>query len=193
MGGKGKQIKRTWHFFMLPDYEKEEQYLSQMAAQGWRFVDTNGFRYTFERTAPEQVAYRIDFSGLNTKDRGDYLTMFRDFGWEYLQDINGFSYFRKSTSGVSSEDLEIFSDNNSRIEMMKRILQRKMLPLLCIFLSVGVPNTFRCIDLAMDSRATGFDIALLIAMLSIMLIYLYIFVHCLRGFHRLKQKYHDGV
>ena len=64
MKGKSDSIKRVRKFFSIAEFEKEEKYLTDMAAQGWRFVDTNGSIYTFERCEPEQVVYRLDFSGI---------------------------------------------------------------------------------------------------------------------------------
>ena len=133
MKGKSDNIKRVRKFFTIAEFEKEEKYLTDMAAQGWRFVDTNGYLYTFERCEPEQVVYRLDFSGIPLDQRDDYYAMFRDYGWEYLQDINGFSYFRKSADGVSPEDLEIFSDGASHLTMVKKVMLKKLIPLIGIF------------------------------------------------------------
>ena len=136
MKGKSDNIKRVRKYFSIAEFEKEEKYLTEMAAQGWRFVDTNGTLYTFARCNPEQVVYRLDFSGLPLGQRGDYYAMFRDYGWEYLQDINGFSYFRKPAEGVSPEDLEIFSDGESHLEMVKKIMTAKLIPLIGLMLCV---------------------------------------------------------
>ena len=152
MGGKLTTIRRAHKYFLLYEYEKEEQYLAKMHANGWRFVDTNGFLYTFEKCEPEQVVYRIDFSGLAPENRDDYNAMFRDYGWEYLQDINGFSYFRKSAEGVKPEDLEIFSDGQSRIDMTKCIFTRRMIPLFLLMLLLA-PTTCTCLTAPL--AATG--------------------------------------
>ena len=134
MKGKSDSIKRVRKFFNIAEFEKEEKYLTDMAAQGWRFVDTNGSLYTFERCEPEQVVYRLDFSGIPLDQRDDYYAMFRDYGWEYLQDINGFSYFRKPAEGAAPEDLEIFSDGASHLEMVKKVMLKKLIPLISIIL-----------------------------------------------------------
>lgn len=44
--------------------------------------------------------------------------MFRDCGWEYVQDYMGYSYFRKPAP-ASERDAEIFCDDASRLEMME--------------------------------------------------------------------------
>ncbi len=90
MGGKSKDIKRVFKVFQLVDYEKEEKYLSEMHANGWRFVDTNGYKYTFDRCEPENVVYRIYCSNLK-EDRENLTTLFRDYGWEYLLSVQSHS------------------------------------------------------------------------------------------------------
>ena len=189
MGGRSKDIKRVWRYYTLADYEKEEQFLNNMSAQGWRFLDTNGFRYTFERCEPEQVVYRIDFSGLGLNERDDYYAMFSDFGWEYLQDFNGFSYFRKIGSGISPEDLELFSDNSSRLTMMKRIIFTKLLPILALWLGVGMVASMRFLrqirNHTMDSR----DWTVAAAYFTLLALGFVLTVHMISGFARLKNKY----
>ena len=68
--------------------------------------------------------------------------MFRDCGWEYLQDLVGYSYFRKPVAQMKQGDEEIFCDDESRIEMMKRVLRGRMLPLACVFFLLILPNLF---------------------------------------------------
>ena len=189
MGGRTKDIKRVWRYYTLADYEKEEQFLSKMAAQGWRFVDTNGFRYTFERCEPEQVVYRIDFSGLDLNERDDYYAMFRDFGWEYLQDFNGFSYFCKNGKGVSEDELEIFSDNSSRIEMMKRVILSKLLPVLVMWLGAGMILSTRFLNNILSDSMDAGDWAMTIGYALLLLFTSAVATRMIVGFARLKNKY----
>jgi hypothetical protein len=75
-----------------------------MHRSGWRLKKVSGFTYTFEKCENENVVYRLDFAGEDSKDRQAYVSMFAEYGWEYLQDVNGYSYFRKNTDGISDED-----------------------------------------------------------------------------------------
>lgn len=38
------------------------------------------------------MIYRIDFNPQKKEDRDSYLQIFKDYGWDYIQDLNGFSY-----------------------------------------------------------------------------------------------------
>lgn len=49
------------------------------------------------------------------------------------------SYFRKPAAEMNGDE-EIFCDDASRLDMMKRVLVGRMLPLLCIFLCIILPN-----------------------------------------------------
>ena len=71
--------------------------------------------------------------------------MYQDYGWTYIQDLNEYSYFCKVAED-EEEANEIFSDNQSRIDMMDRIIRRKMLPIVAIFLCCVIPQAVRMAD-----------------------------------------------
>ena len=67
--------------------------------------------------------------------------MFADNGWEFLWSVNGFSIFRKPLDATAPKsNNESFSDNESRLQMLQKIQQRKLLPLIIIFICAVVPN-----------------------------------------------------
>ena len=189
MKGKSDNIKRVRKYFSLAEYEKEEKYLTEMAAKGWRFVDTNGTLYTFERCEPEQVAYRLDFSGLPLDQRDDYYAMFRDYGWEYLQDYNGFSYFRKPAEGVSPEDLEIFSDGESHLEMAKKIMTAKLIPLIGLMLCVVPLNVSNIRRIFRNGQPDRGDWIYTIVVSVLLLTGIAVLIKICADFVRLKKKY----
>lgn len=58
-----------------------------MHKTGWKFVKVSGLGvYHFEKCTPQDVVYQLDYNknGLTHKD--EYLKMFDDCGWEYMQD-----------------------------------------------------------------------------------------------------------
>lgn len=134
------QVKKQFKYFTIFEYEKEQDYLREMHKSGWRFIKVTGFgMYYFEECIPQDVVYQLDYNkdGLSHKD--EYLKMFDDCGWEYIQDFFGYSYFRKAVAenGVAEE---IFCDEESIFQMMQRVLKSRMLPLLVIFLTILLPQ-----------------------------------------------------
>lgn len=177
--------KKEFRYFVLPEYEEEEEYLCDMAKKGYLFekVTLPGI-YHFRKSEPTNMIYRIDFNPQKKEDRESYLQMFKDYGWEYIQDLNEFSYFCKLDDGT---DDEIFNDNESRIEMMERINKRKMIPLTAILLCIIIPQGMYVI---MGGNYTGpFSIAVYIEWIAVMLLYIMIMTRCTVGFNRLRKKY----
>lgn len=137
-----KNIKTQFRLFSIVEYEKEQEYLSRMHAEGWRFVDVTapGF-YHFERCEPEEVIYQLDYNQEGLANKEEYIQMFQDCGWEYLLDFFGYSYFRKPKSQMQEEE-SIFCDDHSRLEMMRRVFRGRLIPLVILFLGVIAPQTF---------------------------------------------------
>lgn len=83
-----------------------------MLRSGWRFVRVCGIgTYYFEKCAPEDVVYQLDYNQEGRRNKEEYVQMFQDRGWEYLQDHVDYSYFRKKVSEMTGPE-EIFCDMN---------------------------------------------------------------------------------
>ena len=180
-------MKREFHYFTLTDYEKEEQYLRRMHNQGWKLVQVRlpGFYY-FEKCTPADVVYRLDFNPDSNAGKGEYIQLFADYGWEYMQDLNNYSYFRKPYQ-EGEMNSEIFSDDESRLEMLKKIFRFRMLPILAVFLLCLLPNFLNLFNLA--GFRDPWDIALWVLYIVLFACYICLFVHMGVGFRRLKRKY----
>jgi hypothetical protein len=109
--------------------------------------------------------------------------MFRDYGWEYLFDRFGWSYFRKEVT--EGEDVEIFSDNQSRVNLVEKVMKTRMLPILVLFLCIVLPQ--------FSNSVFQFGVGLQIFWLAIFAIYVYLIIHCGLGLLRLKKKYEPAV
>ena len=134
------EIKKEFKWFTIFEYEKEQDYLREMHKAGWKFVKSTGLgMYHFEKCLPQDVVYQLDYNKDGLAHKDEYLKMFDDCGWEYIQDYLGYSYFRKAVSddGIAEE---IFCDDESRLQMMQRVLKGRMLLLLIIFFLVLLPQ-----------------------------------------------------
>lgn len=137
--------KTILRFFTIADYEEEEQWLRSQHQQGWKLLKITfpGF-YVFEQCPPEDTVYRLDYK--NKTPDSNYHQLYQDYGWEYCQTFMGWLYFRKPvTTPVDPSEYEIFSDNESRIEMIEHIVKTRMLPIMIIFFICLLPNVFNTI------------------------------------------------
>lgn len=127
------ETKREFRYYTLMEYDKEERYLSKRHSQGWKLKEITGIgMYHFEQCEPEGVVYQLDYNQEGIADRGEYIQMFADCGWEHVTDYVGYSYFKKPVSEMSAEE-EIFNDDNSKLEMIQRIFKGRMIPLFIVF------------------------------------------------------------
>lgn len=135
--------KIVYRIFTIADYEREALYFREMHAKGWKLRKVSysillfAVKYTFEKCHPEQVSYQLDFYPMEKSERASYLQLFKDCGWEHITDFNSFSYFRKVHSEIESDaEFEIYNDAAGKLAMVKRILTRRMFPILLLFLAL---------------------------------------------------------
>lgn len=138
MGNK----KVVFKIFTIVQYQQEEAFLSSMHENGWRLLRVTfpGF-YHFEECKPAKVAYRLDYNQEGIENKIEYVQMFSDCGWDYLFDFMGYSYFCKE-GNTDQEREEIFCDDSSRYDMMKRVLKGRIIPLIILFACVILPQLF---------------------------------------------------
>ena len=137
-----KTRKTELRTFTIADWEKEERYLQKRHREGWKFRRVNLLGiYHFERCTPEDVVYQLDYNEEGLKHKDEYVQMFQDCGWEYMQDFGGYSYFRKPVSQMQGEE-KIFCDDESRLDMMRRVFAGRYLPILIILVLLILPNLF---------------------------------------------------
>lgn len=112
---------RKIRFFPAWQDEQEEQWLEAMSVQGWHLAEVQWpMIYWFERGEPKPYAYRLDFqSGTGDKLLG-YVELFEDAGWEHIDELVGWHYFRAERQGDTSP--EIFTDVESKIGKYHRVL-----------------------------------------------------------------------
>lgn len=167
------ETKTEIQFFFLPDFEKEEIHLAEQHRQGWKFQKNKfGFLYIYEKCRPEEVIYQLDFK-TKGQDKEEYLQMFADYDWEYVGDCNHFSYFRKNER---LGEVDLYSDRQSKFEMINRIITRQFLLASSLFVFF--------ILLFYVLKLPAVMVGLAIANLPVLL-------YCSIGLVRLRQKYKE--
>lgn len=174
------ETKKEFKFFTIYEYDKEQDYLRRMHRDGWRFIRVSGFCvYHFEKCVPEDVVYQLDYNQEGIAHKDEYVRMFSDCGWEYLQDYLGYSYFRKPASQTDGAE-EIFCDEASRMQMMARVFKGRVIPLLVLFMALLLPG------LIINLIQGEYIIALLYG--AVMLLYLVIFASFVRRYIEFKNR-----
>ena len=171
-------------FFTIADFKEEEVWLRERAREGLHFVRmyTPCF-YVFEEGEPEDVIYRLDFT--NNEENRDYARMLADFGWENCGRCVGWVYWRKPAEEAENEgEGELFTDDAGRLDMVKKVVRTRLLPLLLIFFCCVLPNLFRALDGGMYG-ASGFFLGFFGIMT---VLYLWLFIHCGGKLRRMQKE-----
>lgn len=107
--------RKTIHkWYWVWDFEKEENWLNEMALQGW-VLDSVGFcTFRFIASEPGEYIVRLE---MRAYDPG-YLDFMAQTGAEYVGRMVKWIYFRKK---LADGGFDIFSDIDSRILHLNRI------------------------------------------------------------------------
>ena len=170
--------------FTIADFREEELWLREMAKSGLHLLRmTPPMAYVFEKGEPRDVIYRLDYT--NGDEGGDYARMLGEFGWENCGRCMGWVYWRRDASALASEaEGELFSDDESRLEMVKKVVRTRMLPLLVIFFCCVLPNLARAISGELGG-AGGFFLGFFGFMTAL---YLWLFLHCGGKLRRMRRE-----
>lgn len=103
--------------------EQEERWLNAMSLKGWHLTQvTLGVKYHFEQGEPKNYIYRLDYQLTQLPSRPDYIQLFDEMGWVFIDSIfNGWQYFRTKEEVPVGTSPEIYTDNESKIMKHARI------------------------------------------------------------------------
>lgn len=112
------RVIRKW--FWVWNYEKEEEWLNKMAAQGLELTGVGFARYAFREGTPGEYEYRLQLlENLPTHAESvQYLHFLEELGVEHVASMQRWVYLRKKAAEGS---FELFSDLGSRIKQLRQI------------------------------------------------------------------------
>lgn len=99
------------------DFDKEQEWLNQMSAEGKAFISYHGGTYIFVKDEPSAWSYAIEILGQDKKKSEEYLSFLEDAGIETVATYAGRAYLRKRNDGTP---LELHSDLESRLDQAKK-------------------------------------------------------------------------
>ena len=107
-----------------------------MAANGWKLISVAPYVYKFQRSEPERVIFRLDYKNTLDKDYQEYLTLFKDAGWELFSTFANWQYFKINPE--NDEVPEIYNSGKAKAQKYRRLLLG-LVPLLPIYLVMFNP------------------------------------------------------
>lgn len=139
-------MRRTIHkciFFW--NFDKEEKWLNEMAAKGLCLISVGFCKYEFEECEPGE--YKICMQMLekmpSNPESQKYIEFLESTGAEHIASFTRWVYFRKRSA---DGDFELYSDNESRVKYLTRIIS--FIALLSVLnLLIGAENLFMAIAL----------------------------------------------
>ncbi len=121
-------------WFWVWSFEKEEDWLNEMAMNGWVLDSVSYCTYHFVRSEPGEYSVRLE---MHPYDEA-YLSFMRETGADYVGRMMMWIYFRKKTA---DGPFDLFSDIDSRIRHLEKI-GRVLAGIGGANLVIGMVNTF---------------------------------------------------
>ena len=131
-----RKTVRKW--FWVWEFDKEEQWLNEMAAKGLALVGVGWCRYEFEECLPGEYQIRLELLENHPchAESQQYIGFLEETGAEQVGSFMRWVYFRKKTADGS---FDLYSDLESRISHLKRIIML-VLPISLANLAIGLTN-----------------------------------------------------
>lgn len=108
------QSRTVYRWNWVWNFDREEQWLNEMAMSGWVLCEVGFCRFVFERCEPGEYTIREE---LHPDDDG-YVDFMEETGAEYIGRVMAWMYFRKKSE---TGTFDLFSDIDSRIAHLDRI------------------------------------------------------------------------
>lgn len=133
---------RKMRVFPAWSFQQEENWLNDMAQQGWLLEAVSPFVYDF--TAVEPGSYQIRLQLLTeakeSEKSRDYLQFVEDTGAQQIAAYGRWVYFKKKTDG---KEFQLFSDIPSRKKHLRNVQFFLLSILLIMSLNVFNPSILR--------------------------------------------------
>ncbi|MED1202378.1 DUF2812 domain-containing protein [Heyndrickxia acidicola] len=126
--------KRVFKPFFAWQIKKEEDWLKQMARNGWILKGCRYFYYYFEKTNQQRFKYRTDYEWIRSKHKQEYLNIFQKAGWTHTAEWLGWHYFQAERENVCFPDISI--NGIAKLRKLKKMKNQLVFGLLLAFVLV---------------------------------------------------------
>lgn len=132
-----------YKFFTIFNFEKEERWLNEKAANGQNLRDVGFCRYVFEDGKPGEYIYRLEMldEHPNHYKSVEYLRFLEETGVEHVTSILKWVYLRKK---ASDGPFDVYSDIDSKIKHYQRIIKFANI-IIFLQMAIGIPSFLMCL------------------------------------------------
>ena len=94
------EMKKVWRFYNIAEYEKEEQWINEMAKEGWQLTAIGLCRYIFRRGTPGEYIYKLDVVERTASDevKESYFNFLTECGIRVVGEFKDWLYLQKKAA-----------------------------------------------------------------------------------------------
>lgn len=94
------EMKKVWRFYNIAEYEQEEQWINEMAKEGWQLTAIGFCRYIFRRGTPGEYIYKLDVVERTASDevKESYFNFLTECGIRVVGEFKDWLYLQKKAA-----------------------------------------------------------------------------------------------
>ena len=132
------EMKRVWRFWTIAEYEQEEQWINEMARDGWALTAVGCCRYIFRRTRPGEFIYKLDMVERTTQDevKENYFNFLTECGIRVVGEYKDWIYLQKR---AAEGPFDMKNDTYAKLRRVNKIYSfaiRTICRLLRVFMAL---------------------------------------------------------
>ena len=93
-------MKKVWRFYTIAEYEQEEQWINEMAKEGWNLTAVGLCRYIFRRGTPGEYIYKLDMVERTASDevRESYFNFLTECNIRVVGELKDWLFLQKKAA-----------------------------------------------------------------------------------------------
>lgn len=94
------EMKKVWRYYNIAEYEQEEQWINEMAKEGWQLTAIGLCRYIFRRGTPGEYIYKLDVVERTASDevKESYFNFLTECGIRVVGEFKDWIYLQKKAA-----------------------------------------------------------------------------------------------
>ncbi|MBQ8652635.1 MAG: DUF2812 domain-containing protein [Alistipes sp.] len=133
-------MKKVWRFYNIAEYEQEEQWINEMAKEGWQLTAIGWCRYIFRRGTPGEYIYKLDVVERTASDevKESYFNFLTECGIRVVGEFKDWIYLQKK---AADGPFDMKDDTYAKLRTVNKVYSfavRTLCKLLKIFAGVVI-------------------------------------------------------